>query len=121
MRQARSSQELLVAAHAAFNARDICAALALMHPDVDWPNGMEGGRLHGHVAVRGYWERQWAVIDPCVEPIRFRQDEGGRIAVEVHQVIRDLTGTLVSDQIVEHVYTMQGNLIQRMDIKKARD
>ena len=33
--------------YAAFNARDIDAALAGMHPEVDWPNGWEGGRVHG--------------------------------------------------------------------------
>ena len=54
------SEELLRRAYAAFNARDIDGALALMHPDVDWPNGMEGGREHGHDAVRAYWERQFA-------------------------------------------------------------
>jgi len=26
---------------------------------VDWPNGMEGGRVHGHAEVRAYWTRQW--------------------------------------------------------------
>jgi ketosteroid isomerase-like protein len=47
-------ERLLRRAYAAFNARDIDAALALMHPDVDWPNGMEGGREVGHEAVRTY-------------------------------------------------------------------
>jgi hypothetical protein len=121
MRQIGNEQELLAAAYAAFNARDIGAALALMHPDVDWPNGTEGGRVHGHIGVRGYWERQWAVIDPRVEPIRFEKGDGGRVAVEVHQVIRDLAGSVVSDQMVQHVYTIQGNLIHRMDIKKTTD
>jgi hypothetical protein len=34
---------LVQQAYAAFNARDVEAAVAFMHPDVDWPNGMEGG------------------------------------------------------------------------------
>jgi hypothetical protein len=121
MRQIRSEQELLAAAYAAFNARDICAALTMMHPDVDWPNGMEGGRVHGHTGVRAYWERQWAVIDPRVEPLRFRKDAGDRTTVEVHQVIRDLAGRIVSDQIVRHLYTIQEQLIHRMDIEKATE
>jgi hypothetical protein len=36
--------ELLAHTYAAFNGRDIDAVLAVMHPEVDWPNGMEGGR-----------------------------------------------------------------------------
>jgi len=46
-------------AYEAFNDRDIDGALALMHPDVDWPNGMEGGRERGRLAVRAYWMRQF--------------------------------------------------------------
>src|SRR3989442_855797 len=34
-------RDLLTAAYDAFNARDIERALAAMHPEVDWPNGME--------------------------------------------------------------------------------
>ena len=82
----------LTVTYRAFNARDIDAALALMHTDVDWPNGMEGGRVHGHQAVRDYWTRQWGLIDPHVEPIDFRTDEDGRTVVDVHQVVRDLAG-----------------------------
>jgi hypothetical protein len=116
----KSTQELLAAAYAAFNARDIGAVLALMHPDVDWANGMEGGHVHGHSAVRDYWKRQWAIIDPHVEPVRFASDEAGRTVVEVHQIIRDLTGRVLSDQIVQHVYTIHDGLIERMDIKKQQ-
>jgi hypothetical protein len=39
-----SEQErLLLRAYQAFNARDDEAALALLHPDVDWPNGIPYG------------------------------------------------------------------------------
>jgi hypothetical protein len=58
---------LLERTYAAFNARDVEAVLAAMHPDVDWPNGMEGGRVLGHAAVRAYWIRQWGLIDPRVD------------------------------------------------------
>jgi hypothetical protein len=119
MKQTRSEHKLLRAAYTAFNARDIGAVLALMHPDVGWPNGMEEGRVRGHSGVRSYWERQWAMIDSHVEPLRFSRDPGDRTTVEVHQVVRDLAGKIVSDQIVQHVYTIQDNLIQRMDITKG--
>jgi hypothetical protein len=35
--------ELLERLYERFNARDMEAVLATMHPDVIWPNGMEGG------------------------------------------------------------------------------
>ena len=99
----QTNQHLLAKAYAAFNARDIDAVLAVMHPDVAWANGMEGGDVHGHEAVRDYWTRQWKLIDPNVEPKGFEPDESGRMVVAVHQVVRDLDGNLMSDRMVEHI------------------
>ncbi|MEK6251383.1 MAG: nuclear transport factor 2 family protein [Actinomycetota bacterium] len=85
-------EELLRQAYAAFNARDVDAVLALMHPDVDWPNAMEGRREHGHAAVKEYWTRQFGLIDSHVEPTGFSPDDEGRVVVDVRQVVRDLDG-----------------------------
>jgi ketosteroid isomerase-like protein len=112
-----SPEQTLRRAYVAFNARDIEGALALMHADVDWPNGMEGGRELGHDAVRAYWTRQFGVIDSHVEPVGFSEDEEGRVVVAVDQVVRDLDGGLLSEQRVEHVYTLRDGLIVRMDIR----
>lgn len=112
-----STEQFLRRAYAAFNARDIEGALALMHPDVDWPNGMEGGREHGHDAVRSYWTRQFRLIDSHVEPVGFAEDDEGRIVVDVDQVVRDLDGELLSEQRVQHVYMLRHGLIARMDIR----
>jgi hypothetical protein len=87
-----------------------------MQPDVDWPNGMEGGRERGRAAVRAYWTRQFELIDSKVEPIGFEVDDDGRIVVGVHQVVRDLEGALLSDTRVRHVYTFRDGLVERMDI-----
>lgn len=110
--------DMLTRTYAAFNARDIDAVLAVMHPDVDWPNGMDGGRVRGHAAVREYWTRQWALVDPHVEPRGFATDDTGRIIVDVHQIVRDLTGAVRSDQLVQHVYAIRDGLITSMDIRK---
>jgi hypothetical protein len=64
--------DLLRRLYERFNARDMAAVLATMHRDVLWANGMEGGHVHGHDGVREYWTRQWAMIDPHVEPVRLR-------------------------------------------------
>jgi hypothetical protein len=113
-----SSTDLLQKAYAAFNARDIDSALATMSPDVVWPNGMEGGTVHGHEGVRSYWTRQWGMIDPHVEPVNFTEDESGRIVVDVHQVVRDLAGKQLLDRMVQHVYTLSHGLIRSMDIRE---
>ena len=110
---------LIVAIYSAFNARAIDEVLATMHPTVDWPNGWQGGRVIGHEAVRDYWTRQWAVINPRVEPIRCETDATGQIVVDVHQVIKDLEGSMLADEIVQHVYQLEDGLIRRMDIRNS--
>ena len=111
-------RHLLECTYEAFNARDIDRALSTVHPDVDWPNGMEGGRVHGRAAVREYWTRQWCSIDPHVEPVRFAVDEGGQMVVDVRQVIRDRAGSLVSDEMVQHIYRVEDGLVRSMEIRK---
>ena len=111
-----TTRRLLERAYDAFNARDLEAALEIMHPDVDWPNGMEGGRVHGHAGVRDYWTRQWAIIDPHVTPMRFTTDGAGRIIVDVHQVVRDRAGVVQVDAMVQHAYVVVDGLIRSMEI-----
>jgi hypothetical protein len=102
-----------------FNARDMETVLAAMHENVMWANGMEGGHVHGRDAVRGYWTRQWTMIDPRVEPVAFSKGPEGEAIVEVHQVVRDLNGNLLLDQMVGHIFTIEEGLIRRFDIRGA--
>ena len=94
------------------------SVLALMRPDVDWPNGMDGTRVHGQDNVRDYWTRQWTTVDPHVDPVSIEQDERGNTVVGGSlQFVRDLEGELLVDQIVQHVYVIQDGRIVRMDIQ----
>ena len=75
--------------------------------------------MHGHQGVRDYWTRQWAAINPRVDPIDFNTDDAGFIVVRVHQVVRDKEGTILSDTMVEHRYRLENGLIKSMEIKKT--
>jgi hypothetical protein len=114
-----NSEEVLRAMYDGFNTRDIDAVLAAMSDDVDWPNGWEGGRLLGQEAVRDYWTRQWAAIDPRVEPLEIGPRADGRVEVQVRQLVRDLDGKVLADGTVVHVYEMRSGLVARMDIEEA--
>ena len=111
-------QDQLRAMYEAFNARDIDGVLAQLATDVEWPNAWEGGRLRGHDPVREYWTRQWAAIDPTVEPLAFSTRPDGAIAVEVRQVVRDLDGAQLSDGRVTHVYVFRDGLVATMDVEE---
>lgn len=88
-------REMLEYIYAAFNRRAIDEILPKMKPDVQWPNGMEGGWVYGHEGVRTYWTRQWAAIDPHVEPTGFDAADDGSVIVHVHQVVRNLAGKTI--------------------------
>jgi len=109
-------QELLRTMYRDFNARRIEDVLAHMSAEVEWANGMEGGYVHGVDAVRAYWQRQFAMIDPHVEPVSIERDALGRFEVRVHQTVRDLEGRLLIDTEVRHSYTINDGQIERMEI-----
>ncbi len=111
-----SEIELIRRLYERFNARDIDALLSMMVEDIVWANGMEGGYVHGRDGVRAYWTRQWAMIDPHVDPIRFSTRADGEIVVQVHQVVRDLDGQILSEKMVHHVFRTQNGRIERFDI-----
>jgi limonene-1,2-epoxide hydrolase len=111
--------ELLNYVYKRFNARDMEAVLAALHEDVTWANGMEGGHVHGRDAVRAYWTRQWAMVNPHVEPVKFATGPDGEVVVEVHQVVRDLAGVLLLDHMVGHIFRIDEGAIRRFDIRDA--
>lgn len=102
-----------------FNAREMEVVLAALDENVVWANGMEGGHVHGREGVRSYWTRQWAMVDPHVDPVGFSNGPEGEIVVEVHQVVRDLQGNLLMDQMVGHIFRLEDGLVRRFDIRDA--
>jgi ketosteroid isomerase-like protein len=102
--------------YAAFNRRDSSYVTRRMSPDVTWPRAFKGGVVHGPEAVRAYWEAQWKEIDPHVEPVGIERGGDGRYDVKVHQVVKALAGSVISDAIVHHAYTFDGSTIVSMEI-----
>jgi ketosteroid isomerase-like protein len=113
-----SDTELLEHLYDRFNARDMDAALATMHPDVVWANGLEGGFVYGHDGVRNYWTRQWATMDSRAEPTGFSTIEQGKVSIEVHLTARDLDGNLLFDTHARHIFQISDGLITRFDIRQ---
>lgn len=111
--------DLLRSAYEAFNRRDAETLLAMMRPEVDWPNAFEGGRVRGRDNVREYWRKMWSTLDPQIEPLAFEDDKRGRTVVDVRQVVRDLSGNIIVDRTLQHVYSVGDGLIERMEIRTA--
>jgi ketosteroid isomerase-like protein len=111
-------EETLRRTYRAFNDREVDAVLDRVHPDVDWPNAWEGGRVVGRDAVRDYWTRQFREISSTVEPESFTEEPDGALTVLVHQVVHDAsTGDLLTDSRVRHRYWFdEDGLVTRMEV-----
>ncbi|MBV8833408.1 MAG: nuclear transport factor 2 family protein [Acidobacteriaceae bacterium] len=115
------NRTLIEQAYSAFNKRNIDGALALMTEDVSWPKASEGGRVVGKEEIRAYWTRQWGEFDPHVEPLSTSQEDGGKVRVRVHQVVRSLEGDVLSDSEVFHIFTLNNGRIAAMDLGDGAD
>ena len=114
-----NTQALIAQVYSAFNRRDIDGALALMSESVSWPRASEGGRVVGKEEIRAYWTRQWQEFDPHVEPREVIDRGTGKTEVRVHQLVRSISGDVLSDSEVRHVFTIANGLIERMDLGES--
>ena len=114
-----ATSELIRRTYTAFNQRDVDAALAGLCKDVEWPNVLEGTYLRGHDAVRAYWLEQFESTSPMVEPYGMTERADGRVAVDVHQVIRTLDGYVLVDRDVRHVLTLRDGRVARMEVEDS--
>ena len=111
-----SNRQFLQNLYDAFNNREIETIISVMHPDVKWANGVEGGFVYGRDAVREYWTNQFKAIQPELETLKFETDKNNRNAVTVHQVIKDLQGNLLADTTIQQIFTIEDGLISLYEI-----
>jgi limonene-1,2-epoxide hydrolase len=111
-----SNQQLLQSLYAAFNHRELEIIISVMHPDVKWANGVEGGFVYGRDAVREYWTNQYKVIQVQLETLKFETDEKNRNVVTVHQIVKDLQGNLLADMTVKQIFTIENDAIVLYEI-----
>jgi NAD(P)-dependent dehydrogenase (short-subunit alcohol dehydrogenase family) len=114
----RDREDLVRQAYVAFNARDVEAGVALMDPEVDWPNLPEGGFVHGQNQVRKHWREQFGRADPRIE-VSAISEKHGRVEALVRQVVRAPDGKKLSDDRLLHVFTFAGERIKRMEVDVA--
>ena len=111
-----TNEELIEQAYAAYNRQDTNALLAFVIEDVDWPDGQ--ARLHGKQELRTYWTRQWAKTRTRDEVLEIVTPMPNRSIVRIGQVVRALTGAVISTGSFEHDYLIKDRLITRLNIRR---
>ena len=98
-----------------FNERKIDLVIENLTDDVQWANGMDGGYVYGHGGVRQYWTRQFGLVSSNVTPLQI-DNENGVVKIKVRQVVHDLNGNLLADEMVDHLFYLRGRKIERFEI-----
>lgn len=111
-----SNQQFLQNLYDAFNNREIETIISVMHPDVKWANGVEGGFVYGRDAVREYWINQFKSIQVKLETLEFETDESNRNVVTAHQIVKDLQGKLLANTTIQQIFTIEDGLISLYEI-----
>jgi limonene-1,2-epoxide hydrolase len=111
-----SDRQLLQNLYDAFNNSELETIISVMHPDVKWANGVDGGFVYGRDAVREYWTNQYKVIQVQLETLKFETDDKNRNVVTVHQIVKDLQGNLLADMTVKQIFTIENDSIVLYEI-----
>ena len=98
-----------------FNNRKIDLVISQMTTDVKWANGMDGGYVYGHDAVRQYWSRQFNIVKSQVTPLKI-DIENETVKINVHQIVHDLKGNLLANEIVDHHFYLKNGKISEFVI-----
>jgi len=109
-------RRLLVEVYDAFNARDLEGLSRAFHADVEWPDLLDGGALHGRQTVVDYFRRQFALMRADARIIDITPLGEDQAIVHVQYAVRDAQGGLWSDTRVRLRFTFQDGLIRRMTV-----
>jgi hypothetical protein len=82
-------------AYSAFNKRDIASALALMRREL--AQGFGGRQDCRKRRNPRLLDSTMGEFDPHVEPLAITEEDGGRVRVRVHQLVKSLEGDVLSD------------------------
>lgn len=107
-------------AYELFNDRRVDELLALMAVDVQWPDVANSSVLRNKDALRSYWQAQFEVAHPVVEPERF-MSAGQDVVAVVNQRVTDHAGAvIVPAHVVYHRYTFDAEgLVRGMTVSTS--
>ncbi|HUO48473.1 MAG TPA: nuclear transport factor 2 family protein, partial [Acidimicrobiales bacterium] len=108
--------DILRRAYRLFNDKDVDGFVALLDPDIVWPDLSGGPSLRGAEAVRSYWRNAFSVVSARVVPHEFLVDDDAVIVVIEREVL-DLQGhSLGSPAVVVHRVTFRDGRIAKLSI-----
>jgi len=104
-----------------FNAQDLDGLLAHFAEDIEWPDVVNGGVLHGIGEVQEYFERIFAITK--VQVILGDVIEiGDAVVATTYQQFYDLDGKMLGEpRMVVNRFSFRGDLVSRMVLTTQED
>lgn len=110
-------QTVLEEAYDAFNRRDLARIRSLMHPDVVWPDTLDGvTEFVGVEAVMSQFARVFATIVPNIALIRVVDESADAITVESQYSVESPDGHIWTDSRATLTYHFRDGLLSGMTI-----
>ncbi|NBB16228.1 hypothetical protein GVN21_12750 [Caulobacter sp. SLTY] len=106
---------LLTRFYKALDQRDVEGIVATLHPDVDFPDQIDGGRRRGVAALRDYWTNAFTMIHAISTPSAFKALGDSAMLATVHHHVSSLAGKLWYEGTVQYRFEFRDGLIVRMD------
>ena len=106
---------ILTRFYKALDQRDVEGIAATLHPDVDFPDQIDGGRRRGIAALHDYWTNAFTMIRANSTPTAFKATGADAMQVTVHHHVSSLAGRLWFEGPVEYRFEFRDGLIVRMD------
>jgi hypothetical protein len=66
------------------------------------------------------WLRNAILGRTCVSPLEIKAETNGTTNVKLHQLVKDMHGDVLLDQVVGHTFTIADGLIERMCISEDK-
>ena len=107
--------------YAAINARDLDATLACYAPNARFADGLEGGMLEGHQAIRAHFVQLFETIRVELSTIDLAREPDGRWRARLQVETRGPGGGLWQDDRVTVWYRLERGLIVEQDVDDRGD
>lgn len=104
---------------AALNAKDLEGVTALIHPDVAFPDYLDGGEVRGIGGARDFYQRLFNTLSPATDIVGLERLADGRWRAEMQVSVHDSGGRLWSDTRVAVTYEILDGLIKSLDLGEA--
>lgn len=111
-----AKRAVLLRAYETYNSRDLVGLSALLHPDVEWPDILDGGVIAGRQTVIDYFARQFDLMVPDARLISITEEPPARLVADIQYAVKDLKGRLWSDTRATLAYDFRDGLIARLTV-----